>query len=112
MKLTQKSHNSTLRKKSSKQIKLDRIWANVKADQIRYLADKYGQGICEWCGKWGNLDTDDLWGLDAHHMNHDRKVNTPGNCYICHRICHTHIEILRIQVTQEDFQGREYEAKG
>jgi len=75
----------------------------IKKKSSRQLSLKYGRVICEFCGlpPWGN----ELGGLDAHHINKNRRDNTTGNCYICHRICHSTIHNERITVKQLGFEG-------
>ena len=95
---------------SAKQRIINAEWAKVKRERIKYLADKYGYFICEWSGEAGNLDDiESLYYLDAHHIDSNRRNNTPENCYIVKRIYHTMFKQNHTQVKQEDFQGAKKE---
>ena len=49
--------------------------------------------ICQWCGKSGRRD-DEFNPLDGHHSQRRSRgrIDTPENCYLCHRLCHSEIE--------------------
>jgi hypothetical protein len=100
LKRTALKSSKGLRIVSKKQAAKNRVWSEIKKNRIEFLAAKYGAPICEYCGKHVLLGT-----LDAHHIDEDRNNNTPENCYICHRFCHSHITDNNIKVQQLDFQG-------
>jgi len=96
-----------IRKVSDKQKIRNKQWAEVKRKRIEYLTEKYGFTICEWSGESGYLDDyESLNFLDAHHIDNNRRNNTPENCYIVKRKYHTLFKGNHTQVKQEDFQGR------
>jgi len=73
---------------SEKQRAKNAHWKEVtdrKAEDLGY--------ICQWCGLVGSRVLDDDWAhLDGHHVIKRRyNVNTPENCYVCHRLCHQFI---------------------
>ena len=84
MKKIQKSYNSTLKKKSTKQIKLDRYYIRLVMWLVRYRAHY----SCEVCGKffgeWGIIS------LSGHHIKFRSKgrVDTIDNLLIAGAECH------------------------
>jgi len=92
-----------LKKKSAKQIIRDSIWHRIAIARILFLVAKYGVALCEYCGRpsWGN----ELGNFDPHHIDRNRRNNTEDNCYICHRVCHSHITLNKLNVKQLGFEG-------
>ncbi len=84
-------------------------WRQICLERAQYLAQKYGQIVCEYSGETiRNLtttadDLDDAWG---HHIDGNRNNCTPENCYIVKYKYHSFIEDNNIQVKQEGFEGR------
>lgn len=93
-----------LKAKSDKQKQRDYLWQRIKVNRIVFLTEKYGAAIREYCGR--AVFASDLGMLDGHHIDTNRRNNTPENCYICHRICHSYIHDHNLIVKQEDFQGK------
>jgi hypothetical protein len=93
-----------LKKISDKQRRKLAEWRLITEQRILQLIDIYGYPICEYCG--GYEGKHEFWRLDGHHIDGNRNNNTPENCYIVHRICHSKITDNNIKVKQLDFQGR------
>ncbi len=87
-----------LRRVSKKQKEKNKLWSKVKAERVTYLTEKYEYLPCEYCKQ-------SVSNPDAHHIDGNRNHNTPDNIYLAHRLCHSHIELNNIRVSQEDFQG-------
>ena len=108
MKRTQRGWNSTIRTVSKRQAEKLKLWDKITRDRTAYLTDKYGKPICEYCGKSGyEYDNESPFYLRGHHIDKDRKNNTPENCYVCHNApCHQYITDNHVVVWQEDFWKR------
>ena len=114
MKKTARSYNSTLRKTKGinpitpKTADRNKLWREVCIWRINYLITKHSYLRCEYCGKRGVVDSESFIGVWGHHIDGDRNNTDLSNCYICHTAtCHREITDNNIQVTQEDFQGRD-----
>ncbi len=102
--------NTPLRKISAKQRQRNKECKEVKEQRQKYLYDRYGFDICEYCGKAGHVryDPEDFAWLTAHHIDRNRRNNDPMNIYSAHLICHGDITRLNLDVVQEGFEGVKY----
>ncbi len=84
MKRTQQSYNSTLKRKSKKQIDIDKVWKGIVADCIENRA-RYRCEI-NWLGCWVRV------GLQGHHIVRRSQGgrHTKENCIIGCPNCHNH----------------------
>lgn len=95
---------------SDKQRKKNALWRKVVMTRANELREKYGHIICEYSGETITTlssmgdDMNDGWG---HHIDGNRNNNTIENCYVCKYKYHSAITDKNIQVSSEDFIGRE-----
>lgn len=72
------------------------IWRKVKRERIQLLIDKFGYIPCEFC-KRPISSGSEIYCLEGHHNNHNRRQNVLENCRITHRICNQEIERLHVK---------------
>ena len=90
-----------LRKISDKQREKLRLWGEITRQRAGQLQAKYGQAICEYCGK--PQQNHEMYVLGGHHIDKNRNNNTIENCYLVHNACHLYIHDHNIVVSPEDF---------
>ena len=77
---------------------------NEKWRMITHEAYIEGGRACWWCGKYGPIFVDALYGIWGHHKDKRRNNCTKENCYPCHNSCHDEIdhnpEVGRINVSE------------
>ena len=73
-----------------------KVWHKVKLERIQLLLDKFGYIPCEYC-KRPIQDGSEIYCLEGHHNNHNRRENTVANCRITHRFCNQQIELLHVK---------------
>ena len=97
MKKSPLKRNVKIRPVSPKQAEVNAIWnkiTNQEAERLDYT--------CQWCGRKGHRAyRQSLSYLDGHHRERrNRNNHTPGNCYLCHRLCHVFITASRVDVIE------------
>ncbi len=96
MKKEWKSWNSTLRPKSAKQKKLDKLWLECLRQRLQEQIDDVGYAYCRWCGR--NVNAHIIKHLDPHHII-PRSLGGSyelDNCYIVVGECHDEIKLIDV----------------
>ena len=97
MKKSPLKRNVKIRPVSSRQAEVNAVWNKItdqEAERLDYT--------CSWCGKKGHRAySQSLSYLDGHHKERRNRTNhTAENCYVVHRLCHSFLEIYRVDVTE------------
>jgi len=90
---------------SKKQAAKNAVWREITYARKELIIKKYGILICEYCGK--SMYSHELINLpfDGHHIDGNRNNNTPENCAILYRTCHSYVTDHNVKVSQIDLEN-------
>jgi hypothetical protein len=103
--LKRTSLKSFLRMVSKKQAVKNASWRKVTLERKKLIKDRFGVLLCEHCGRPEYAHEIRGWPFDGHHIDGNRNNNTPENCAVVYRTCHSFVTDHNIKVAQINLEN-------